>query len=291
MRRRARAATTRTNNGQCSRPNAQCPSVWAFVALGHRQLGIDDLLCDISRSSQVRRCVSSCRCSPPKARQTASSRPHSSRSVPAFKSAFLTGGRRRWRLRTSGRRRPRTSGRSRRPRAAFTRTDACCSAARRRRNATASGCPSGGGPVTAANMKDVPFQPWARGVLADRDGQRARAAHALQAVRCDAPVPHALRRRVRRAARNSSASTSSTSADRTPIARSTWMAGRIRRTLDAELLRPLDRLVGRRHAGRRHRRLQRRLLARSARLTAHRAAAHPRALHAQRRSEHAVRRD
>jgi hypothetical protein len=29
--------------------------------------------------------------------------------------------------------------------------------------------PSGGGPVSAANVKDVPFQPWARGVLADRD--------------------------------------------------------------------------------------------------------------------------
>jgi len=28
--------------------------------------------------------------------------------------------------------------------------------------------PSGGGPVTEANMKDVPFQPWARAVLADR---------------------------------------------------------------------------------------------------------------------------
>jgi hypothetical protein len=28
--------------------------------------------------------------------------------------------------------------------------------------------PSGGGPVTDANMKDVPFQPWARAVLADR---------------------------------------------------------------------------------------------------------------------------
>ena len=28
--------------------------------------------------------------------------------------------------------------------------------------------PSGGGPVTAANFKEVPFQPWARGVLADR---------------------------------------------------------------------------------------------------------------------------
>ena len=29
--------------------------------------------------------------------------------------------------------------------------------------------PVGGGPVTAANIKDVPFQPWARAVLADRD--------------------------------------------------------------------------------------------------------------------------
>src|SRR6185503_15458222 len=29
--------------------------------------------------------------------------------------------------------------------------------------------PSGGGPVSAANIKDVPFQAWARGVLADRD--------------------------------------------------------------------------------------------------------------------------
>ena len=29
--------------------------------------------------------------------------------------------------------------------------------------------PGGGGPVTAANIKEVPFQPWARGVLADRD--------------------------------------------------------------------------------------------------------------------------
>jgi hypothetical protein len=28
--------------------------------------------------------------------------------------------------------------------------------------------PSGGGPVTDANIKDVPFQPWARAVLADR---------------------------------------------------------------------------------------------------------------------------
>ena len=29
--------------------------------------------------------------------------------------------------------------------------------------------PSGGGPVSDANIKEVPFQPWARGVLADRD--------------------------------------------------------------------------------------------------------------------------
>ena len=29
--------------------------------------------------------------------------------------------------------------------------------------------PSGGGPVTDANKKDIPFQPWARGVLADRE--------------------------------------------------------------------------------------------------------------------------
>ncbi|HKH74764.1 MAG TPA: hypothetical protein VKA59_25570 [Vicinamibacterales bacterium] len=29
--------------------------------------------------------------------------------------------------------------------------------------------PVGGGPVTPANIKDVPFQPWARGVLADRE--------------------------------------------------------------------------------------------------------------------------
>ena len=28
--------------------------------------------------------------------------------------------------------------------------------------------PSGGGPVTDANIKEVPFQPWARAVLADR---------------------------------------------------------------------------------------------------------------------------
>jgi hypothetical protein len=29
--------------------------------------------------------------------------------------------------------------------------------------------PNGGGPVSDTNIKDVPFQPWARGVLADRD--------------------------------------------------------------------------------------------------------------------------
>ena len=50
----------------------------------------------------------------------------------------------------------------------------------------------------------------------------------------------------------------------------------------AELLRPLDRLVGRRHAGRRHHRLQRRLLDGPARLAAHRKAAHARTLHAHR---------
>jgi hypothetical protein len=32
--------------------------------------------------------------------------------------------------------------------------------------------PVGGGPVTAANVKDVPFQPWARGVLADREANQ-----------------------------------------------------------------------------------------------------------------------
>src|SRR6185503_1008427 len=48
---------------------------------GHLQVAL--LLCDISRSSQVQRCVLLSRCS------ASSRRPHNSPSAPEYKSAFL----------------------------------------------------------------------------------------------------------------------------------------------------------------------------------------------------------
>ena len=77
----------------------------------------------------------------------------------------------------------------------------------------------------------VPFQPWAKALLDDRQKQRARAAHALQGR--PASRVNSSRRTASNSSscRNCSASTSSTSAARTPTAPSTWTAARIRRTL------------------------------------------------------------
>ncbi len=61
------------------------------------------------------------------------------------------------------------------------------------------------------------------------------------------------------------------------------------KNLEPTLLRPLDRLVGRRHARRRHRRLQRGLLDRSRRCASHRQAAHGREVHAHRFQRHPLR--
>ena len=196
----------------------------------------------------------------------------------AFRSAFLrdvAGGGRRVRAARS-----RTSGRSRRrPRRARP-TDACCSAARRQRK-KGVWLPAGGGPVDRReHRRTCRSSRGRRRVLADRvestSSSRTRAASRRVCTRqfltpygvefvelpelqriyiFDIGGPHTYR--------------------------TIYMDGRSHpANADAELLRPLDRLVGRRHAGRRHGRLQRGLLARSPRLAAHRAAAHARALHA-----------
>ena len=60
--------------------------------------------------------------------------------------------------------------------------------------------PGGGGGQTVQSGEPIPFQPWAKALLADRAEEPARAAHAVQAVGLRASVPDALRRRVRGAA-------------------------------------------------------------------------------------------
>ena len=74
--------------------------------------------------------------------------------------------------------------------------------------------------------------------------------------------------------------------------RTIYLDGRAHpKNVTPDLLRPLDRPVGRRHARRRHRRLQRELLARSRRPAEHRAAAHGRAHHAHEPDHAALRAD
>ena len=127
-------------------------------------------------------------------------------------------------------------------------------------------------------------------VLDDRRQEPARASHPLQAVRRHAPVPDAVRRRVRRSPRTSARLHLR---HRRPAHLSDHLHGRTgpSRESRAELLRALHRLVGRRHAGRRQHRLQRRLLDGPARLAAHRQAAHARALHPHRFADDEVRSD
>ena len=127
--------------------------------------------------------------------------------------------------------------------------------------------PGGGGgqTVQARRADSVP----AVGESAARRSrpEPARAAHPLQAVGVRASVPDAVRRRVRRAA-----------GDRAHLHLRHRRAAHVPRDLHgrphasgesaAVVLRPLDRLVGRRHARRRHHRLQRGILDRPSRLTA-----------------------
>ena len=168
-------------------------------------------------------------------------------------------------------------------------TAGSCSAARRP-SQKGVWLPGGGGVQTTAGDAVVPFQPWAKALLADR-GMNQLEPH----TRCKpsgfvAPVPDALRRRVRRSARDPARlHLRHRRAAHVPH----HLHGRPHASGEspAGLLRPLHRLVGRRHAGRGHRRLQRRLLDGSARLAAHREAAHARALHPHRRGDDQVRSD
>ena len=130
-------------------------------------------------------------------------------------------------------------------------------------------------------LKDVPFQPWAKAVLTDRETNELEphtrckpsgvprqflTPYGVEFVELpdlqrififDIGGPHTYR--------------------------TIYMDGRAHpESSDADLLRPLHRLVGRRHAGRRHRRLQRRLLDGPRAAAAHRAAAHAREVHAHR---------
>ena len=135
-------------------------------------------------------------------------------------------------------------------------TARCCSAARRPRK-RACGCPAAAAARRRRGDAVVPFQPWAKALLANRrttSSSRTRGASRQGFV---APVPDAVRRRVRRSSRDP--------ADLHLRHRRTAhvphdLHGRPHAPGEpaAELLRPLHRLVGRRHAGRRHRRLQRR---------------------------------
>ena len=93
------------------------------------------------------------------------------------------------------------------------------------------------------------LQPWARAVVADRNANELEPH-----TRCKASgvprqflTPYGVE--IVEVAELNADLHSSTSAARTPSASSTWTAAATRRT-SAQLLRPFDRLVGRRHAGR-----------------------------------------
>ena len=126
--------------------------------------------------------------------------------------------------------------------------------------------PGGGGGQTSQSAEPIPFQPWANALLDDRAtnelephtrckpsgvARQFLTPYGVEFVELP-EIKRILHLRHRRPAH--------------VPRRSTWTAARIRRTSRPTLLRPLDRLVGGRHAGRRHRRLQRRVLDGPARL-------------------------
>ena len=148
------------------------------------------------------------------------------------------------------------------------------------------------GPVDteSAAAEGHPLPAVGQGALRRPQQQRARAAHALQAVGRGAPVPHAVRRRdggdARAPARLHLRHRRAPHLPRGVHGRPLAPQG-----LHAHLLRPLDRLVGRRHAGDGHGRVQRRVLDGSRRPAAHHPAAHHREVHAHRFQLHPLRAD
>ena len=85
--------------------------------------------------------------------------------------------------------------------------------------------PGGGGGQTVQSREPIPFQPWAKALLDDRAKNQLEPHTRCKPSGLRAPVPDAVRRRVRRAAGDSSASSSSTSAARTRTA-TIYMDGR-----------------------------------------------------------------
>ena len=146
------------------------------------------------------------------------------------------------------------------------------------------------GPVVGnpLGMDNIPYQPWARAHGRGPRRQRAGTAHALQGVGSAASVPHAVRRRDPRAARDAARLHLR---HRRPAHLPHHLHGRpiASEEPDADLLRPFDRLVGRRHAGRGHGGLQRRLLDGPRPPAPHRRAAHRREVHAHRVQHDALR--
>ena len=103
--------------------------------------------------------------------------------------------------------------------------------------------------VTAVAIKppaEVPFQPWAKAGLRRTADSRAGAAYALQSIGGRAPVPDAVWRRVRRAPR---ASTHLYLRHRRPPHLSDYLHGWPHASAGPpeDVVRPLGRLVGRRH--------------------------------------------
>ena len=104
---------------------------------------------------------------------------------------------------------------------------------RARSRTRACGCRRTAGPTWCRRRRRCPIQPWARAVPPDRERNQLEPHTRCKPSGVGAPVPHAVRRRDRRAAEMPSASTSSTSADRTRIAPSTWI-GRTHPRADAQ---------------------------------------------------------
>ena len=181
---------------------------------------------------------------------------------------------RRWWCSKAGRPGPRPAGGPRKASAARRRRED----SPRRRDA------KGKGRVVAGRSRIQSAGPEGRAVPAMGEGaargspeQRARAAHAMQAVRRRASVPHAVWRRDRRTSRTRACVHLR---HRRSAHLSHGVPGRPHASgeLLSDLLRPFDWLVGRRHAGHRHRRLQRGLLDGPRRSAPHRQAAHHRAI-------------
>ena len=150
--------------------------------------------------------------------------------------------------------------------------------------------PEGVVTTSFSNAAEIPFQPWAKALYEDRQTHRlepharCKPSGAARQVQTPYGVEFVELRDLQRIYIFDIGGPHTW--------RTIYMDGRTHPSdLAPELLRPLDRLVGGRHAGRRYDGLQRGLLAGSWRHAAHEGAAHARALHANGRGDHPLRAD